>query len=314
VVDSLPLFVNASNFSVQPESIEERVITWCIPIILERQEFAINYTATLSDTLPFAMISIRNFVMVISPTDTTTSNDLPEIEVTGIDPRFFSNVTDVGLAITVSQDTVLVGQGVIFEITVTNLGPDVARQVSVADTIDGLLIVSNFNRDPDLIKDNIYHWVIANMAVGEQIIINYYAVMAEEDLFEESMTLMSRAGVTTENDKNPSNNTDSAIVTFIRLTENCDLYYFDLNVFQPETGTRQGIHFSLTSDRNAKLDLYDITGYHIGTIVDDGFAIGNNVYYWDGTMPDGKQIGSGVYVIALRTGKLICWKKVIIIR
>ncbi|MBN1154742.1 DUF11 domain-containing protein, partial [candidate division KSB1 bacterium] len=314
IVDSLPPYVTASDFSIPPTNIEEHVVTWKIPVIMEDQDIIISFTATLSDSLPLGALSILNVAAIIAPNDTTTSGDSPEAELIAIDPRFNQKLTDASLTMTVSQDTVMMGEDVTIGITVINLGPDMASHVTVTDTLHELMEASNFNIDPIALHSNIYQWTFTNVDVGEQIVIDYHVRTDEANLTGESITLMTRARVETENDGNLSNNEDAVDVTFVNQTENCDLYYFDVNVFEPETGIPLGIHFSLNSSRAAKLDLYDVTGYHIGTLVDDGFNIGGNVYCWDGNLRDGKRVGSGVYIIALRTGKLICWKKVIIIR
>ncbi|MDZ7272279.1 MAG: hypothetical protein ONB17_11745, partial [candidate division KSB1 bacterium] len=72
--------------------------------------------------------------------------------------------------------------------------------------------------------------------------------------------------------------------------------------------------FGLQATAEVALDLYDITGYHVTRIVKGTYGPGVNSYIWEGTTQSGEKVGSGVYVIALRTGGLICWKKVILLR
>jgi hypothetical protein len=88
----------------------------------------------------------------------------------------------------------------------------------------------------------------------------------------------------------------------------------DRNVFQASSGTSLGIKFKLSSNRRVRIDLYDITGYHIMKITEGPYSAGWNTYFWNGRLPDGKKVGSGVYIITIHSGRLHCWKKVILVR
>ena len=97
----------------------------------------------------------------------------------------------------------------------------------------------------------------------------------------------------------------------IRSSDDCLL---DRNVFTPASQTPLGILFKLSTNRNAKVDLYDITGYHITKITEGPYNAGWNTYPWDGRTEEGQPVGSGVYIITIRSGKLDCVLKVIIVR
>lgn len=86
------------------------------------------------------------------------------------------------------------------------------------------------------------------------------------------------------------------------------------NVFRPGVGDLVIIRFKLSSNRVARLDLYDITGYWVTKIAEGPFQAGWNELTWDGRTDDGKLVGSGVYIVTIRSGSLHAWKKVIIVR
>ncbi len=88
----------------------------------------------------------------------------------------------------------------------------------------------------------------------------------------------------------------------------------DRNVFKPEVENALGIRFKLSSRRNAKLDVYDIAGRHITKVTEDVYQGGWNLYYWDGNTESGLKVGSGVYIVTLRSGEFSDWKKFIIVR
>ena len=98
--------------------------------------------------------------------------------------------------------------------------------------------------------------------------------------------------------------------------EGCEFFTLDFNVFEPQNGLPLGINFELEYSREATLELLDISGYRVTTLYREVFDPGINRREWDGTTENGLQVGSGTYIVTLKTfdSKLICWKKVIIRR
>ena len=88
----------------------------------------------------------------------------------------------------------------------------------------------------------------------------------------------------------------------------------DRNVFKPEFEDAIGIKFKLSSKRIAKLDVYDSSGRHITEITKDIYEGGWNIYHWDGLKSNNQKVGSGVYIVTLRSGEFNSWKKFIIVR
>ncbi|MGH7602335.1 MAG: hypothetical protein ACREOI_38705, partial [bacterium] len=86
------------------------------------------------------------------------------------------------------------------------------------------------------------------------------------------------------------------------------------NVFRAETEPTLGINFRLSSNRIALLELYDLNGLFVTKIAEAFFNAAWNTYNWNGLMENGRKVGSGVYVIALRSGEYTAWKKCILVR
>lgn len=86
------------------------------------------------------------------------------------------------------------------------------------------------------------------------------------------------------------------------------------NIFAASREDLLGINFKLSSNRSVRLDLYDVAGSLITTIADAPFSAGWNTYNWDGTTRSGQKIGSGLYIITLRSGGYSAMKKVMVVR
>ncbi|MBN1466750.1 hypothetical protein JXA02_13420 [candidate division KSB1 bacterium] len=69
----------------------------------------------------------------------------------------------------------------------------------------------------------------------------------------------------------------------------------------------------VVSTGHVEMQLYDVAGRHIATLADDYYQAGRYTLMWNG-MENGQLIGSGVYLITLRTKDANTWKKMIIVR
>jgi hypothetical protein len=89
------------------------------------------------------------------------------------------------------------------------------------------------------------------------------------------------------------------------------------NIFRMD-GTQEPllISFDLQQERSLQIDLVDISGYKIETLISQHFSSGQHSLSWDGLLDNGQMIGSGVYVLTLLSddNELSSWKKFIIQR
>jgi hypothetical protein len=70
------------------------------------------------------------------------------------------------------------------------------------------------------------------------------------------------------------------------------------NPFNPRTEIR----FVLNRDNLAQLNIYDIRGQLVRSLVNDRLPAMEHVYVWDGTDSNGSSVGSGTYFARLRVG------------
>ena len=82
------------------------------------------------------------------------------------------------------------------------------------------------------------------------------------------------------------------------------------NPFNPETK----IVFNLPEEGNVKLEIYNIKGQKVKTLLDCYMSPGRNEMIWYGKDDNGKHVSSGVYFYQLITEKKIITQKMILVK
>jgi hypothetical protein len=82
------------------------------------------------------------------------------------------------------------------------------------------------------------------------------------------------------------------------------------NPFNPTTNIR----FSLPTDQRVTLQVFDVTGALVKTVVDDLIRSGNMEATWDGTNSSGAKVASGMYLYRLRAGNFVMTKKMVMMK
>ncbi|MBN2091684.1 VWA domain-containing protein [candidate division KSB1 bacterium] len=98
------------------------------------------------------------------------------------------------------------------------------------------------------------------------------------------------------------------------VIQKADEIDIDRNVFMPEKDDPITIKFKLPQDESAALDLYDITGTKITKIAESQYKSGWNAVTWNGLTEHGQKVGSGFYILTLRSNGYSAWKKLMIVR
>jgi len=91
-------------------------------------------------------------------------------------------------------------------------------------------------------------------------------------------------------------------------------FFLDHNVFRINDHPTLGMRFKLSSNRRARIVVYDIAGTYIKTVTDNTHIAGWNQVAWDGRNYDGNFIGNGVYVVVLTSGNFKQVHKFILVR
>jgi hypothetical protein len=82
------------------------------------------------------------------------------------------------------------------------------------------------------------------------------------------------------------------------------------NPFNPQTC----IHFGLPYSCRTKLDIYNVKGQLVKTLVNDDMSVGEHFILWDSEDMNGNQVESGIYFYKLETNNTGIVKKMILLR
>ncbi len=82
------------------------------------------------------------------------------------------------------------------------------------------------------------------------------------------------------------------------------------NPFNPTTSIR----FSVPKEGQVKLDVYDMTGSLVKTILDEAVRSGNKEVVWDGTNNSGAKVASGMYLYRIQSNNFTAVKKMIMLK
>ena len=82
------------------------------------------------------------------------------------------------------------------------------------------------------------------------------------------------------------------------------------NPFNPTTS----INFAMPKDGHVLLQVYDVTGALVKTLVDQNMRAGNMQVAWDGTNLTGNKVASGVYLYRMASDNFVTAKKMILMK
>lgn len=82
------------------------------------------------------------------------------------------------------------------------------------------------------------------------------------------------------------------------------------NPFNPETN----ISFNITKLGKVKLEVYNLKGQKVKTLVNSNFEVGKHTVVWNGKDDGGKQVASGIYFYRLKNGTNSSTRKMILMK
>jgi hypothetical protein len=82
------------------------------------------------------------------------------------------------------------------------------------------------------------------------------------------------------------------------------------NPFSPRTV----IEFTLERDARAKLEIFDVAGRHVATLLDRPVAAGTHSVGWDGTDSKNRSVAAGIYFYRLDDGETSRIKRMNLVR
>jgi hypothetical protein len=94
------------------------------------------------------------------------------------------------------------------------------------------------------------------------------------------------------------------------LPDRFELYQNYPNPFNPSTEIR----FSLPSAGEVRLEVYNMLGQKVATLVDGYLEAGEHIAIWEGTDLAGRPVSTGVYLYRLQSGDLTASKKMLLLK
>ena len=101
-----------------------------------------------------------------------------------------------------------------------------------------------------------------------------------------------------------TNNENNEVVAISSLEGNYP------NPFNPETT----IAFSTKENGNISLDIYNIRGQKVRTLLNETKQAGKHTVVWNGKDDNGKNVASGVFFYRMKSGKFSSTKKMILMK
>ncbi len=291
---TVPDSVSLSNFSTPPTATKADTVFWSADSLLAGQSLVIQYRALLAPTLPYVPFPLPASAWVSAVNDTLLDNNSAAVTVYGIE----------------RQKPPLPPKPQPYIIAI----PD---EIEVRDPIRIKVMVDVPISKWDLyvyFEDGSIDSTYADHYISETVLIpkQWHDV---EPLFTDTnfRTVAKIERIRFQlrvKDFYNQEGTAEAIVTVI----SSNAMSLDRNRFHPEIEDPLIIHFKLSSNRVAKLDVYDVAGRHITQLTEGFYPAGWNTFSWNGLTRNGTKVGSGVYIITLRSGEYKDWKKCMIVR
>ena len=82
------------------------------------------------------------------------------------------------------------------------------------------------------------------------------------------------------------------------------------NPFNPSTE----IQFSVPARGTVRMDVFDMAGQRIATLLDEEMASGTYRVSWDGRGADGRSVASGVYLYRIQAGGFVATRKMVLVK
>ena len=82
------------------------------------------------------------------------------------------------------------------------------------------------------------------------------------------------------------------------------------NPFNPTTQIR----FELPKDELVSIEIYDVTGRNIRSLMNVKYTAGYNTFQWDARNDFGRKVTAGMYIFTLKAGKYTATKKMVFLK
>lgn len=195
--------------------------------------------------------------------------------LTPADDDTVGGITDISFGWSAATDAN--GDPLTYTLTISNGGVAIFSEANIADTI------YNYTGS-DLLPDNSYDW----------------DVTVSDGVFSTNSTgaFVFHTPILTGVNGNPS------IPQAYALRQNYP------NPFNPTTR----IDYDLKANSQVKLQVFNLLGEEVRTLINQQQAAGNHTAQWDGRDNAGRSLASGIYLYRLEAGEFVATKKLILLK
>ncbi len=209
VKDIKPDNIIAFSYEPPPVKIVGDSIFWHIDSLaaMERQIFTVGAKA---DTSKISVPTVLTNVAIVESKNDTNPNNNKDTALVKVVPRRY----DLSVKKTSSQDSIFKEHSYSYRITVENVGPDTASNITVMDIKSDNIIAFSYEPPPVKIVGDSIFWHIDSLAAMER---QTFTVGAKADTSKITVptVLTNVAVVESGNDTNPNNNEDTALVKVV---------------------------------------------------------------------------------------------------
>jgi VWFA-related protein len=292
IINYLPDSVSVKNSQPLPDIIANDSLVWNLGDLAALSSHKLKFDVTVSSNMPIGKHLLINKVFASALNE---------------DPEFLANNTSIDTVhnfVKPAEDLLPI---IVANPPIVEVGDEVSVRVQVLFPIESwdILVyladgninfdyadafINNTRLEPDRWYDIDQKYTNTKMftsAEQEQIIFELRTV----DIFGKVRTAQAFVTVMSSND-----------------------FYLDRNVFEVYRLEPLGINFKLSSNRIARLDVFDISGKKITNLTEGSYQAGWNAFTWNGMLENGLTIGSGLYFITLKSGNYNVMKKVMIVQ
>ena len=82
------------------------------------------------------------------------------------------------------------------------------------------------------------------------------------------------------------------------------------NPFNPKTQIR----YDLKNDVNVRIDIFDLKGNKIKTLIDESQSNGHKAIYWDATNDYGQKVSAGMYIYTIKADNYFQSRKMLFLK
>lgn len=317
------------NFETAPEYSEGDSLFWQFDEIAPWSEETIVFQVQLPDSatddiqqmITTAFVDGYNNDLRLSSDDVSADTVTVSSVATGADldltQKIRTNQFDV-----VDGDTLWTARPAetyIYKYIIQNNGQDTATGVMLYDYLPDSVYIHPDDLVGDLYGDTLFFY-LGDLAPGASI-VDSFKVTVFDEINDPDILFINTMMVDAANEDS-STWTDNISTSTIRLWQETSglkegTLVLSSNILRMDgTGDSFVISFDLEQERGIDIDLIDMTGYRIDTLVSDSFAAGSHSIEWDGLLNSGQTLGSGVYVLTLRSddNDVTSWKKFMVQR